>query len=238
MSGFGRLKNVPRFDLYVPPRKLRDTRKHLAKPREKSPLSSSSPVVDQPPATIYGGISFLLVYSRAPSPAILHHFAISFSWENDDRAARFLRRPPPRDINYHGGQGDERRENQGVNGRDTWRGNDRFVAMTQRLPRGGWGGGELNIHGCQKNVALLFHKRNPMPGNHYSRTILATSNPFPLKIGCSNVARRRRTISPPLSLLRVDVSEIRAPSLPLPPILLSNFRDGNHDAFPCTRQGK
>lgn len=43
---------------------------------------------------------------------------------------------------------------------------------------------------------------------------------------------------PPLSLLRVDVSEIRAPSLPLPPILLSNFRDGNHDAFPCTRQGK
>lgn len=177
-------------------------------------------------------------FIRAPSPAILHHFAISFSWENDDRGARFLRRPPPRDINYHGGQGDERRENQGVNGRDTWRGNDRFVAMTQRLPRGGWGGGELNIHGCQKNVALLFHKRNPMPGNHYSRTILATSNPFPLKIGCSNVARRRRTISPPLSLLRVDVSEIRAPSLPLPPILLSNFRDGNHDAFPCTRQGK
>lgn len=83
--------------------------------------------------------------------------------------------------------------------------------MTQRLPRGG-GGRELNIHGCQKNVALLFHKRNPMPGNHYSRTILATSNPFPLKIGCSNVARRRRTsLSLPPSLLRVDVSEIRPP---------------------------
>lgn len=154
--------------------------------------------------------SFIRARRHRPSSTTLP----SFSWENDDRGARFLRRPPPRDINYHGGQGDERRENQGVNGRDTWRGNDRFVAMTQRLPRGGWGGGELNIHGCQKNVALLFHKRNPMPGNHYSRTILATSNPFPLKIGCSNVARRRRTISPPpLSPARRRIGD----SSPLPP---------------------
>lgn len=81
--------------------------------------------------------------------------------------------------------------------------------MTQRLPRGG-GGRELNIHGCQKNVALLFHKRNPMPGNHYSRTILATSNPFPLKIGCSNVARRRRTspsLPPSLSPARRRIGD-------------------------------
>lgn len=73
-------------------------------------------------------------------------------------------------------------------------------ATAQRPPRRrfGTGGGRRETqYPCrQKNVALLCHKRNPMPGNHYSRTILATSDSLPLKIGCPFVAcPRPRTVS-------------------------------------------
>lgn len=242
MSGLGRLKNVPRFDLYAPPRKLRILA-NISRNPAKNPLSlslplPSPPVVDHPRHRRFMGefhSSSVIHESRcASSPTILLHFAIVFVG-NDDRTARFLR-PPPRDINYRKGGGDERRENQGVNGRDTWRGNDRFVAMTQRLPRGGRGGGNSISMGARKMSLCYFTKETRCQETIILGQFLLHPTRFLSKLDVPML----RVVGepPPPPPLSCASTYRRFDPLPLPPILLSNFRDGNHDAFPCTRQGK